>query len=60
MEPGRPGSTQPGSNSRLDFCSKYRRKPLESYKQRRETLFMMKMITVSETKKLPGAELDEN
>lgn len=52
--------TWPKSNDRLDFCSKYKRKPLESYKQRSETIFMIKTITVSETKKLPGTKVDED
>lgn len=56
----RPAYIWPKSYGRLDFCSKYNRKPLESYKQSSKTIFMIKTIIVSETKKLSGTELDED
>lgn len=56
----RPDYTWPGSNGRRDFCSKWNRRPLESYKQRSEITCIIKMITVSGIKKLPGRELDKD
>lgn len=56
----RPDWTWPGGNGRIDFCSKGNRRPLESYKQWSEIIFIIKMITVSGIKKLPGTELDED
>lgn len=53
-----PDYSWPGNNGRFDFCSKYHRKPLVSYMQRSEIIFVIKMIIVSETKKLPDTEVD--
>lgn len=47
--------TWPGNNGKFNFCSKYKRKPLANYKHRSEIIFIIKIIIVSETKKLPGA-----
>lgn len=56
----RPDVGWPGRNGRLGSCSNYSMRPLESYTQMSEIIFILQVVTVSEIEKLPATELDED